>query len=1547
MITVHFTRHCLTQLLVVVIVSNSLNSPTCGQEIVDEWKYTLRKPSANWYEVHYDDSSWKNGRGGFGSRGTPGARVNTIWHTNDIWLRKKLSLEKIPANAALLIHHDENAEVFLNGHRVAQFQGWLTDYKLVPLSDRNLKRLRIGTNHLAVHCHQTGGGQFIDVHVVDAQRVPDLPKPPRSKTPFQSQLMTKWGAEVTAENAWTEYPRPQLRRENWKNLNGNWEYAITTRGQHTIPDQWNGVLLVPYCLESKLGGVQRRLDESESLWYRRYFVSQRPFKRKTLLHFEAVDYECEVFVNGTSLGTHRGGNTPFSFDISAVLTQGKNELVVRVEDATERWQLRGKQALEPQGIWYTQVSGIWQTVWLEEVSLAYIEDLKISTEAKTGTIRINPRVVGEASRLKTLVKDQGKVVAEKTSSIEEIALVIEDPKLWSPASPHLYDLEVSLLDERGKVLDLVHSYTGIRTVGKRRDKFGHLRFTLNGTPLFHWGTLDQGWWPDGLLTPPSDEAMLFDIEYLKAAGFNMIRKHIKVEPRRYYYHCDRLGMLVWQDHVSGGKSPKWTRLKPNPADAHWPDDEHRQFRIELLRMVDALENHPSIVVWVPFNEAWGQHATLEMGELFHERDPSRLVNIASGGNFWPLGDIADAHKYPHPDFPFTSDEQGRFDDYIKVVGEFGGHGFPVAGHLWDKDRRNWGYGGLPHTLDEFKKRYETSLSKLRELQARGIAAGVYTQTTDVEGEINGLLTYDRKVAKLSSEELAGIHQWFLGRLETVESSKRVPHDSLPFADPNYHGSCDPEIVWNSVAEEWWVFYTARRANKKTGTYVGTPIGVAATKDMVNWRFLGYCAFDGQAGFPDNSDTRWAPGIIRQGDVFHMFVTYKDNANPPWGGKGKILHYEAPIDDLLGGWKKAEPPQFAQPDPIDATVIEVGDNYHAYYRVGKGGGIHWARSKDLKEWENLGKCLGDINNREVHGWSYQEAPYVFEFANSYWMLTDPHQGLAVYRSKDSITWKYQGIILAEPGNRPQDHTLARHPSVAVMDDRAVLCYHVEPNRPYPSPPPEKRTVEQKITFLQTAELKVVKNRLTCDRNKPIFAIGRDGASAHSATVHPNIILVFIDDLGWGDFSCFGNKEVETENIDHLAEEGLRFTQFYVNSPICSPSRVAITTGLYPQRCRIGSFLAKRRENERRGIANWLDPIVPTLPRLLKAEGYTTGHFGKWHMGGQRDVGEAPLIRDYGFDVTLTNFEGLGNRIIALIDRQDGKPPFKHAMGSHRLGRGQITYLPRQEVTQSFAQAAIEFIKHAEATDTPFYINLWPDDVHLPLVPPEDRRGNGSREALYRGVLDTMDEQLGELFTFVHNSDKLRNNTLILVCSDNGPAKGAGSTGGLRGQKAQLYEGGIRSPLIVWGPGLMKQSVQGNTNNRTVIAAMDLVPSLLQIANIATTSDTEFDGLQMQDQLLGRSTTVRETPLMFRRPPDRDSFYGVKDLPDLAIRLGPWKLLCEYDGSSAELYDLNSDAQETTNVAKVYPEIVKELTEQVVDWHGSLPHDLGDKYQATSN
>jgi arylsulfatase A-like enzyme len=453
----------------------------------------------------------------------------------------------------------------------------------------------------------------------------------------------------------------------------------------------------------------------------------------------------------------------------------------------------------------------------------------------------------------------------------------------------------------------------------------------------------------------------------------------------------------------------------------------------------------------------------------------------------------------------------------------------------------------------------------------------------------------------------------------------------------------------------------------------------------------------------------------------------------------------------------------------------------------------------------------------------------------------------------------------------------------------------------------------------------------------FAIAEDAPQTR-----PNIVLVLIDDMGWGDFSCFGNKSAETPNIDRLAAEGQRFEQFYVASPICSPSRVALSTGQYPQRWRITSFLNHRKANEERGMAQWLDPKAPMLARALKHAGYATGHFGKWHLGGQRDVGDAPMIGEYGFDQSLTNFEGLGPRVLPLLDAYDGAPARLHALGSNNLAHGPIRQEKRDRVTTSFASAAIDFIERAQADKRPFYINLWPDDVHSPFFPPKPRRGDGTKRELYLGVLETMDEQLKPFFDRIREDESLRNNTIILVCSDNGPEEGAGSAGPFRGTKATLYDGGVRSPMIVWAPGHMRKDAVGQANNTSVVSAIDIAPSLLEIVNVASNDEQQLDGEPLAAVLLGKSEESRTKPLFFRRPPDRANDPLGNDLPDLAVRFGRWKLLCEYDGSEPQLYNVVKDRGERRNVADDHPKVVKRLTKQLIAWHQQMPADQGANY-----
>jgi arylsulfatase A-like enzyme len=445
------------------------------------------------------------------------------------------------------------------------------------------------------------------------------------------------------------------------------------------------------------------------------------------------------------------------------------------------------------------------------------------------------------------------------------------------------------------------------------------------------------------------------------------------------------------------------------------------------------------------------------------------------------------------------------------------------------------------------------------------------------------------------------------------------------------------------------------------------------------------------------------------------------------------------------------------------------------------------------------------------------------------------------------------------------------------------------------------------------------------------------AAAPAADRPNFIVIFIDDMGWGDFSCFGNPDAQTPNVDRLAAEGIRFSQFYVNSPICSPSRCALTTGQYPQRWRITSFLNNRADNERRGVAQWLDPQAPTLARTLQQNGYATGHFGKWHLGGQRDVDDAPPITAYGFDQSLTNFEGMGPKLLPLTLKPGDQQPGKIWADAERLGQP-VTWMLRSKITTGFIDAALPFIDQAASKNQPFFINLWPDDVHGPSWPPVDKWADGKR-GLYLAVLQEMDRQFGKLFDHIRASPTLLQNTLILVCSDNGPDPGAGSAGPFRGTKATLYEGGIRSPLIAWAPGLIEQSRAGSHNETSVFAAFDLAPSLLAIAQIPKPEATHFDGENLAPILLGQSAASRTSPLFWRRPPDRKSMSTPERLPDLALREGHWKLLCDYDGSNPQLYDLAADRAETTNLASQHTDLTKRLIASVLAWHQSMPPDNG--------
>ena len=602
--------------------------------------------------------------------------------------------------------------------------------------------------------------------------------------PVGNNIKTEWASKIDPSNPLPEYPRPQMVRKNWVNLNGLWNYAVTEASAESFKSE--GRILVPYAVESSLSGVGRRITKNDALWYERSFSIPKDWEGKNvLLHFGAVDWQAEVYVNDQQVGEHRGGYDPFSFDITPYLKKsGKQTVKVKVQDATDNgFQPRGKQCIINTGIWYTPVSGIWQTVWLEPVAPAHIENYYVVSDVDKSTMTIEVDAStseGDVVKVAVLEGGQGysaenpssKVIAEARVQNGKAEIKIDNMKTWSPDSPYLYGVRLTVTRD-GKVVDTVEGYTAMRKISIVKDKSlnAYHRMARNNDPLFQFGPLDQGWWPDGLYTAPTDEALKFDVVKTKELGFNMIRKHIKVEPARWYYWCDVYGMLVWQDMPciadhSRKQFPARDKEVVEVSAAKWSHDSFlggtycdiplewkSNFYREWTNIINAFKNFQCIVVWVPFNESWGQFDTPAVVKMTRELDPTRLVNPASGGNFdfscgaEGYGDIIDVHHYPCPAMNF-------FDrKFVNVLGEYGGIGLPVEGHTWNIDRK-WGYGGTKKDSEEVMTIYEQYLDMLKVFVSTGCAAAVYTQTTDVEGEVNGLMTYDRKVIKVDIPRIA-------------------------------------------------------------------------------------------------------------------------------------------------------------------------------------------------------------------------------------------------------------------------------------------------------------------------------------------------------------------------------------------------------------------------------------------------------------------------------------------------------------------------------------------------------------------------------------------------------------------------------------------------------------------------------------------------------------------------------------------------------------------------------------------------------------------------
>jgi Glycosyl hydrolases family 2, sugar binding domain/Glycosyl hydrolases family 2, TIM barrel domain/Glycosyl hydrolases family 2/Chitobiase/beta-hexosaminidase C-terminal domain/PA14 domain len=559
----------------------------------------------------------------------------------------------------------------------------------------------------------------------------------------ENPIVTEWAAKVDPVKPWPEYPRPDIIRKNWINLNGMWDYAVTARD--VKPEKWDGQILVPFPIESALSGVKRKVSDTESIWYKTTFTVPNSWKKEQLLlNFEASDWETKIWVDGKDAGTHKGGYDPFSFEISGLLSQGRvHEILACVWDPTDKGpQPRGKQVSNPGGIWYTPTSGIWQTVWLEPVNKAHISSFRLVPDIDGSIMSVTVNATDASkSEVNITISDKGKTVASASGKPgSDIKLKIENPVLWSLDNPYLYDVLITL-KEGTSTTDEISSVAGMRKISLGKTPDGFTRILLNNKFVFEKGTLDQGFWPDGIYTPPTDEAMVYDIKMTMAMGFNMLRKHVKVENRRFYNWCDKLGILVWQDMPSGDASIRGTMpdIEKDPVAV-------TQYETELKNLIDTKFNHPSIIMWIPFNEGWGQFQTERITALIKDYDPSRLVNNASGWTDRGKGDIKDVHHYPNPECPPAEENRAV------VNGEFGGLGFPVQGHTWEQ--QNWGYRTFTDTV-QLLATYETFSDQLfRFDKESGLSATIYTQTTDCETETNGLMTYDRKINKMGLKNVA-------------------------------------------------------------------------------------------------------------------------------------------------------------------------------------------------------------------------------------------------------------------------------------------------------------------------------------------------------------------------------------------------------------------------------------------------------------------------------------------------------------------------------------------------------------------------------------------------------------------------------------------------------------------------------------------------------------------------------------------------------------------------------------------------------------------------
>jgi hypothetical protein len=700
--------------------------------------------------------------------------------------------------------------------------------------------------------------------------------------PAPASLMTRWGADVNPTNVWPDYPRPQLVRPEWMNLNGLWDYTLTPSAA-TNPAAFAGKILVPFPLESALSGVGKPLNDHTALWYHRTFsIPSAWAKGRVRLHFGAVDWHCQVWVNGSYIGEHQGGYDAFTFDITQALhADGPDDILACVTDPTEGEQPRGKQSEKPEGVFYTSTSGIWQTVWLEPVPQVCIDTLKLVPDLEAQGLKWSAAVASLADDLQVeaIATVDGHQIARVTGSPNSpLFLSLPQPHVWSPEDPFLYALQVSL-KRAGREVDRVDSYFGMRKVALKKDSQGRMAIALNDHLIFQVGVLDQGFWPDGIYTAPSDAALRFDLEFLKESGFNLVRKHVKVEPQRWYYWCDKLGLLVWQDMPSADNSSANARLN---------------FEIELRRMIEGLYNHPAIVQWILFNEGWGQYDTERLVAEIKQWDPQRLVDDAAGWTDRQVGDIIDSHSYPEP--PVGEPDTQR----ASVLGEFGGVGYRVEGHTWSSE--SWGYqaAGVPEGVTAWYLHLMRSVWRLKE--KAGYCASVYTQISDVETECNGLLTYDRALAKIAAQDLKLANQ----ETPVMTESNLILPNAL-------HGKVEWQYTIAAPAEGW----------------------LRPQFDDVSWQ-KGYAGFGGTNFQYAKVATAWNSDDIWLRREFDLSSTNVSNM------KLEMFHdddVEVYLNGVLAGSHHGFLIDYACFDvlPAAASALRVGANLIAVHCHQKGGG----------------------------------------------------------------------------------------------------------------------------------------------------------------------------------------------------------------------------------------------------------------------------------------------------------------------------------------------------------------------------------------------------------------------------------------------------------------------------------------------------------------------------------------------------------------------------------------------------------------------------------